>query len=141
MYMKKIIIRAGSVLLTGLLVSHSSFAEFPDTRDIALECRTTVIQLNQLADSKPDNSCSGDIKIAASYIEATEIKLKHEKIQQALTSIKYAELELKEISNSRAYCAYFSELVKPYIAQIIRISSEIEVLEELSLNQGGKMDE
>lgn len=121
-----------SFLLAGLLLSNASFAQYPDAENIAQECRHTADLLERLAESQSSDPCSGDLKIAAAYIEATGLKLYHQKIKQALTSIKYGELELKEISNTRAYCAHFSTAVKPIIANVIMIGSEIEVLERLT---------
>lgn len=129
--MKTIMPFTVSVLVVGLLLSSASFAGYPDNMDIARECDRAANQLSHLADTKSDNPCSGDLRIAAAYIESAGLKLRYKKFEQALTSMKYGELELKEISTGRAYCSYFSQAVKPIIASAIKISSEIEVLERL----------
>ncbi len=139
--MNKIITRAAVTLVTGLLVCNTSFASHPESSEIARHCSHASGQLHHLVQNKPHDRCSGDLEIAAAYIESAELELRHEKFDKALTSIKYSQLELKEISATRTYCAHFSDSVKPVIAQVILIGSEIEVLERLAvLSKGGAMD-
>lgn len=130
--MKKIIKCTVPIFLAGLLLSEVSFASHPDTRAITEECTHVAHQLNDMAGSNPEDRCAGDLEIAAAYIEAAGFKLRYQKTQQALTSIKYGELELKEISMNRAYCSQVFQSVKPVIARVIRLASEIEVLERLN---------
>lgn len=131
--MNKLIIRGVSIIFSVFLVSTTSFASYPNTVDIEHECMDTATHLHRLANSNSEDLCTGDLEIAAAYIESAGLKLHYKKLEQALTSIKYGELELKEISLNRAYCAHFSSLIKPVIARVIRISSEIEVLERLKM--------
>lgn len=129
--MKKRVKNTSRALIAGLLFSSAFMAWSQNTHDIQYECRHTASQLNNMADSNATNPCSGDLKIAAAYIESAQLKLKHQKTDQALIAIKYGELELKEISQNRSYCSAFSNRVKPIIASVIKIGSEIEVLEQL----------
>lgn len=87
--MKKAITFAIPALLASLVLSEASYANLPDTRGIAEECTDTARQLNDMASSKPEDRCAGDLEIAAAYIEAAGFKLRFQKTQQALTSIKY----------------------------------------------------
>lgn len=120
-----------AVSLMGLLSSQISFAGYPDKTDIAEFCRRAASELNQIAASKHPDGCTGDVQVAAAYLSAAVTKVRHERFNEALVSVHYGESELKEIAYSRAYCAHFSPLVKPYIARVIRITSEIEVLERI----------
>ena len=129
--MKIIKLRVVPIFLTCLLLTNVSFASSHDTYWIEHDCVRAAGQLHDLIQSKPDDICAGDLEMASAYIEATALKLQHNKIEQALTAIKYGELELKEISTNRSYCASFASSVKPVLAAVIRISSEIEVLERL----------
>lgn len=131
--MRNLTIRTLSILAAGFMVTSAGFAAFPEQVGIERECEQTAKQLTHMADTSSTYQCSGDLRIAAAYIDAASFKLQHQKIEQALTSIKYGELELKQISSQRAYCSHFSDAVKPIIATVIKISSQIEVLEHLQL--------
>ena len=129
--MKKSMMFSLTLALTGILASQVSFAGYPDKADIAEFCRKVASELNQIAASKKPDGCTGDVQVAAAYLSATETKVRHERFNEALVSVHYGESELKEIAYSRAYCAHFSSLIKPYIAKVIRITSELEVLERI----------
>lgn len=129
--MKKSIIFALAATVTGLLASPLSFAGYPDKTNIAEQCRYVASQLERIATSKHPDGCTGDVQVAAAYLHAAVTKLHHERLNEALVSIHYSHSELNEIAYSRSYCTQFSPLVKPYIAEVIRIQSELEVLERL----------
>jgi hypothetical protein len=121
------------VVLTGLIAAKASFAQYPDKLSIARKCHEVAYQLKHLADDNRQNACAGDVSIAAAYIDATEMKLRHARFNEALVSIHYGTSELKEIAYSRPYCVHFSSFIKPYIARTIEINAEIDVLERMRL--------
>lgn len=116
-------------VLGSLLVSQMSFAGYPNKAAIAYQCNQESRKLNHIIASNPENKCAGDVGVAAAYLDAAELQIQREHYNQALVSLHYSESELRNIAYSRAYCDFFSTLVKPSIAQVIRISSELEVLE------------
>jgi sensor c-di-GMP phosphodiesterase-like protein len=83
-------------------------------------------QLNQIAEDNRTDLCSGDVLIAAAYLESSGAELQHHKKDRALVSMTYGHNELKEISNVRSYCAYLSPKVKPFLARVIVMKSELE---------------
>lgn len=85
-------------------------------------------QLYQIAEDNSADLCSGDVSISAAYLESAGRELQHHKKDKALVSMVYGHNELKEISNVRSYCAHLSPKVKPYLAKIILIKSELENL-------------
>ena len=130
--MKKIMNYALPFTLSGLLVSQMSFAGYPDNSAISHACTIEAHQLNHLSESKPHDKCAGDVAVASAYIAAAALQVHHEHYNEALVSLHYGESELRSIAYSRSYCAYFASLVKPSIARVIKISSELEVLERLT---------
>lgn len=131
--MKKIMYYTLPVVLSGLLVSQMSFAGYPSKNNIADLCRAEAQHLNRVIESKPHDKCSGDVAVAAAYLEAAETKIRHERYDEALVSLHYSETELRQIAFSRAYCVQLAPLVKPAIAKVIKISSELDVLERMKL--------
>jgi hypothetical protein len=133
--MKKIMRYTWPLALGGLLVSQISFAGYPSKHTIAELCRNEAQQLNRIIESKSHDKCAGDVAVAAAYLDAAATKVSHEHYDEALVSLHYSETELKEIAYSRTYCAQFASLVKPVIAKVIRISSELDVLERMTLKR------
>lgn len=123
------------VVLTGLVAAKASFAEYPNHLSIARECQEVSSRLKQLAENNRQNACAGDISVAAAYLDATAIKVRHARFNEAVVSLHYGTSELKEIAYSRPYCVHFSSLVKPYIARSIQIGAEIDVLERMRLKR------
>ena len=127
----KSIIYALPIVLTGLLASQISSASTPNKLAIAEQYKETAYQLNHLKNRKPQDRCAGDVAVAAAYLSAAELKVRHERYDEALVSVHYGTIELKGIAYTRTYCAYFAPLIKPYIARVIQITSELEVLERM----------
>ena len=121
------------VVLTGLMAAQTSFAEYPDSFRIARECNEVSWQLKRLAEDNRQHACAGDVLVAAAYLDATEIQVRHARFNEAVVSLHYGTSELKEIASVRPYCTYFSNLVKPYIARTIQLSAQIDVLERMRL--------
>lgn len=119
--------------LGGLLVSQISFAGYPNKNRLADECHLEELKLMRLIESKPHNKCSGDVAVAAAYLGAAGNQIRHEHFNEGAVSLHYSETELKEIAFTRTYCTYFSSLIKPAIARVIKISSELDVLERMKL--------
>ena len=131
--MKKTTYLTWLVVLSGVLVSQLSFASYPSKQAIAEQCREEERQLIRIMERKPQDKCAGDVAVAAAYLSAAETQVRHEHYNEALVSLHYSETELKGIAYTRTYCAYFSTLVKPAIARVIKISSELDVLERMRL--------
>lgn len=130
--MKKGIKVALPLILSGLLVSHASLAGYPNKSTIAAHCSEVAHELNRLLkDNNPKDRCAGDVAVAAAYLSSAELKVNHEQYDEALVSLHYGDSELKGIAYSRAYCGHFASLVKPAIAKVIQIASELEVLERI----------
>ena len=85
-------------------------------------------QLYQLAEENSTDPCSGDVLIAGAYVESAGHELDLQKRDKALRSMIYGHKELKEISNTRAYCAHLAPRVKPILAKVILLESELENL-------------
>ncbi len=83
-------------------------------------------QLNQIAQEHTTDLCSGDVEIAAAYLESGEHELQHQNKDRALVSMAYGHNELKEISNARSYCIHLAPKIKPYLAKVIVMRSELE---------------
>lgn len=124
--MKNTLIRTLPFALTGLLLCTASFA-FPDRHAVEQECNDSVRHIKALISEKPDDTCVGDMAIAAAYIETTRLKLSYQKFNQALTDIKYGQSELKQI-RTRTWCTNFAKKVEPVINKVAQISNEIKIL-------------
>lgn len=127
--MKRLFKYTASVLLAGLFFSKTSAASPPNAGDIPKKCTEISHQLHYLADAYVHDRCSGDLRIAASYIESAGFEFRYQKMEQARTLIKRGELELQEISLTRSYCLKVSHLAKPILARVIRLESEMDVLD------------
>lgn len=86
----------------------------------------TSYQLNQIAKEHNADLCSGDVAIAAAYLESAGAQVQHHKKDRAVVSMAYGYNELKEISNIRSYCTHLSPKVKPSLARVIVMKSELE---------------
>lgn len=127
--MKKIMISTLLVALGGFLVAQVSFAGDSDDYYIAMQCATEAKQLKELQERNPSDKCSGDVGVAAAYLDAASIQVRHQRYDKALVSLHYSENELKAIAYSRTYCGSYSQLVKPSIAKVIILVSELSILE------------
>ncbi|MDP3268078.1 MAG: hypothetical protein Q8M40_03430 [Legionella sp.] len=86
----------------------------------------TSHELSQIAEENKTDLCSGDVLIAAAYMESSGAKLQRHQIGRALVSMTYGHNELKEISNVRSYCAHFSLQVKPFLEKVNVMKRELE---------------
>jgi len=126
--MKKLVICALPLVLT--CVTQVSFAGSHLPQQLHDLSRT----LTSISNEKPGDLCSGDLVVAGAYLDAGAFKLERNKMNEALVSLKYGQNELKDISTKRAYCTYFAPKVKPLLAQLIRLSGEIEA-NQLALSE------
>ena len=131
--MNKVIKYVGPVL--GLLVSGTSFADWPSKDTVIHKCYEASSKLSNLIEEKSEGDCSGDLAVAIAYIDSTAVKLDKNRIDQAKSAIKSAQYELQDISSRRSYCAYVAPKVRPVLAEVIRISSEIDVINELAAHK------
>lgn len=132
---KIIAIRLVVTLCAGLALSNPTLAT-PDALSFSLSgadvisaqtrCHIIATELNRLANLRQDHPCSGDLKVAATYIEFAEMKLRNQKTDEALTAIQYGALELQEISLGRAYCSNYSQEVKPMLTDAAQVISSVE---------------
>lgn len=122
--MKKTVTTA---LITAAMLSTYVYASPVDTRDLGRRSMEVSYQLNRIAERNRTDLCAGDITIAAAYIESAARELSRYKSERAIVSLTYGHNELKEISHTRSYCARLSTEVKPYLAQVILIKSEVEL--------------
>lgn len=91
--------------------------------------------MSELIERKAQDVCSGDVSVAAAYLDATGVKVWNGRYEEAKASLYYAENELQGIAYSRPYCANLAPLVKPYVAKVIRISADLDVLQKEYLKQ------
>lgn len=131
--MKKTTYLTWLIALSGILGSQLSFASYPSKQELAHQCKQEERRLILMVQEKLRDKCAGDVMVAAAYLSAAELQIRHEHYDEALVSLHYSEAELKEIAYSRAYCTHFSSDVKPAIARVITISSELDVLERMKL--------
>lgn len=120
--MKKKII-AG--LLATTLLSSYCFAS-SDNDYLARRIFDASNQLEHIAETNSKDLCAGDVKIAQAYLASAGKLLRQDKEEGALVSLTYGQNELKEISFSRSYCQRLSPMVKPVLANVILLKSELE---------------
>lgn len=117
-------------LILGLLMvvvcSQANAGWLHSPSDLGKQSIEIAYQLNQFAEMNKTDLCAGDVNIAAAYIESAGRELQRDQRTKALTSLSYGQNELKEISNVRSYCANLAVSVKPYLAKVILIKSEVE---------------
>lgn len=113
-------------LIIAVLGSQCAVANNVNSYDLETQIFGISFQLNQIAEANSIDLCSGDVSIAAAYLESAARELQHYKYDKALVSMAYGYNELKEISNARSYCAHLSPKVKPYLAKVIVLKSELE---------------
>ena len=125
--MKKRITRLAPLLLVGLLVSQASAADSWDDYHLSRECERTADGLKELIANRTSiDPCSGDVGIAAAYIESAGLLVGRGKYTQGLFAIQSGESELKAITSQRPYCETFAPFVKPYLAKVIVLEGKIE---------------
>jgi len=120
--------RISALLVTGLLASQLGYAADLYPGHIAPRCLEIASQLKRFADSNQGSVCRGDIEIASAYVEAAGNELYQEKNELALRSMTYAQHELKEITSTRAYCMRLAPEAKLFLALVITLKSEIEIM-------------
>ncbi|PJE09573.1 hypothetical protein [Legionella sp.] len=113
------------MVMTGALIAFSANAFTSDPYQLSHECEAIAHKLQNLAHTKPDDSCSGDLQIASSYMKVAGSKLQHGKYAQASTSIHYADFELQAISY-RPYCAHVANQVKFIRAEVISLANQVD---------------
>lgn len=113
-------------LIIAALGSKFGFANNLNNYDLERRIFDVSYQLKQIAEGNNTDLCAGDVWIAGAYLESAGRELQHHKKDKALVSIAYGHNELEEISNVRSYCAHLSPKVKPYLAKVILIKSELE---------------
>lgn len=126
--MKKQLKRVAMALTTGLLMSQLGHAAQLNTNNLDGRCLDAARQLNQIASDNRSHICSGDIEVAAAYIESAGTYLNHHKNEQALVSLTYGKNELDGITTQRVYCKQLSAYVRPKLVKIITIKSELELI-------------
>lgn len=112
-------------LIMAVLASQSSYAGSLNSHDVERQSFEIAAQLNRMAQANDTDLCAGDITVAAAYIESAGRELQRDRYLTALTSLTYGHNELREISNTRAYCTHVATEVKPYLAKVILIKSEL----------------
>lgn len=115
-----------------MMISTMNIAGTSGHDSIGMQCHLESLKLNNLIHSQPRDKCAGDVGIAAAYLDAASMQIRTNHLKEALVSLHYGESELKSIAYSRAYCANFSQQVKPSIAQVIRFIGEVETFEQMS---------
>ena len=117
-------------VLTGLIITvlgaPSAFATQANNYDLERRIFDVSYQLTQVSDANNQELCAGDVLIAAAYLHSAGRELQHQNRDKALVSLAYGHNELKEISSVRSYCAPLSAKIKPYLAQVILIKSELD---------------
>lgn len=111
--------------ITGALFAFSAHAFTNDPSQLIHECEAIAHKLQYLAHTKPDDSCSGDLQIASSYMKVAGTKLQRGKYAQASTSIHYADFELQAISY-RPYCEHFANQAKFIRAEVISLANQVD---------------
>ncbi|HHI9989717.1 TPA: hypothetical protein ACQDQH_002745 [Legionella pneumophila] len=113
-------------IISAVLGSQSSFATHLNHYALDRQIVDISYQLNQIAENNSTDLCSGDVLIAAAYLKSAGGELQHHQKDKALVSMAYGHNELKEISTVRSYCVYLSHKVKPYLAKVLVLQSELE---------------
>ena len=111
-------------LLTAL-ATQVSFAG--DNHYLSRKSLTLASAIQEIAKTNSDDLCAGDVLVAGSYVESAGNSLSLDKVENARVSLVYARSELKEISNYRSYCVLLAAKIKPFLADVITIQSELEV--------------
>lgn len=114
--------------IIGVFSTHCAVATNVTNYDLERQIFDVSYQLNHIAEDNSTDLCSGDVSIAAAYLESAGHELQYHRKDKAQVSIAYGHNELKEISNVRSYCAHLSPKIKPYLAKVILIKSELEIL-------------
>ena len=133
----KLSTRLSAVLVTGLLVSQISHANGLNAKEMGHRCIDTAYQLKKLAESHHRERCSSDIEIVSAYLEAAGNEIFQEKNDLALRSITSGEYELNEISKTRPYCARIAPQTKTFLARVITLKIELEMLGFENLRSAG----
>jgi hypothetical protein len=111
--------------IMALMVSQASVAS-GDNQHLGGQSLRVAAHLNEIAHLNDSDSCAGDVRIAAAYVESAGYALSRDKVQTASVSLVYAQNELKEISYNRSYCAIMASKIKPYLAEVILIKGELD---------------
>ncbi|HAU1387056.1 TPA: hypothetical protein KKX58_001644 [Legionella pneumophila] len=126
--MNKHIFRALPLTLAGLMLSGTGFSESRESTSIMRECRSLISTLNRLVKEKPHDVCAGDIANVSNYVEKAFFQLNKGEIVLSLAFMKYAQLELADISSTRSYCTHMAIEVKPALSRIKVLGNQLEEL-------------
>ncbi len=127
---------AGFVM--ALMASQASFAS-GDSHYLGDKSLRVAERLKDMARINDSDLCTGDIRIAAAYVQSAGYALLGNKVQTASVSLVYAQNELREISYNRSYCATLSSNIKPYLAEVILIKGELDA-QNVAQFQNNKSD-
>lgn len=110
-----------------LVVSSVSFASIDTTR-LARQSLVTSERLNNFAQTHYKDACAGDVMIAGAYLKSAGEALLKNNNYRASVSLAYTKNELQDIGYNRSYCVALSPGIKPYLAEVIMIQNELEIM-------------
>lgn len=114
--------------LAGLMLSETGFSGSRENTSLMRECHSLTSLLNQLIEEKPHDVCAGDIANVSNYVEKAFFQIDKGETARALPFMKYAQLELADISSTRSYCAHMATEVKPALSRIKILGNQLEEL-------------
>ena len=118
----------GGLVALSLMASSTCMAGTGDSYGIGSQCEQVGRQLEQLADSNQSAPCVESIELSSMYLEAAAKNLRRYKAPQASMNLNFALKEMTDLS-ATTKCAYFVPRVKPYIATVFQLKSDVEMLD------------
>ncbi|WP_028389161.1 hypothetical protein [Legionella fairfieldensis] len=104
-----------------------------DNYYLSYQCESAARRLESLAYSGTHYNCVGEIQIAASHIKVAAKQIERAKYQHAQMSLSLAKSELDNVRMAGERCSYFSPKVPSYIAELIQLDGELDVMERMTL--------
>jgi hypothetical protein len=115
-----------ALLGLSVLLVNPSFAN-NNPHELSRKCHTISEHLMRLTTNNPHDSCAADVEIAAAYVETAAMNMEHFRRDEALRALDRGQWELETLQ-SKPQCTYFAPLVKPELAKVILVRTEIDVL-------------
>ncbi len=123
--MKKITTKA-TLFLGALLLSGVCFSAPGDKEDIARHCESMGNELGSLGENSNTDPCAFDVKYSGWLLKGTSILVRSDRYQYGLDNLKQAKGRLEKVYLASQKCRYLSPVVKPHLAELEHLISELE---------------
>lgn len=121
------------ILASALFPAICQASNQTDARFLAARCESTARLLMELVNQREKYDCAGEITIAATHTSVAAIQIERSKYLHAHGSLLQAKHELDTVREASERCAYYAPKVTPFVATLVRLNGELDVLARFAL--------